>query len=152
MAKYAIEDVVPHDHPMILIDSIQSYAETTAVCQVKITEDVNFYDSALNGVPAYVGVEYMAQSIAAFANANERDQGKEVALGFLVSSRKYQASEPVFKLGEELTVNVERLYKEDNGLSVFDCQILVDEQVRVDATINVFQPDEPEAFIKEQTK
>ncbi|EWH10607.1 3-hydroxylacyl-ACP dehydratase [Catenovulum agarivorans DS-2] len=152
MAKYAIEEVVPHDHPMILLDSIESYTDNTAVCQVKITPDVNFYDTQLAGVPAYVGVEYMAQSIAAFANANERDQGKEVALGFLVSSRKYKAIQPSFKLDELLTVQVERLYKEDNGLSVFDCQILVDEQVRVEATINVFQPDEPEAFIKEQTQ
>jgi len=147
---YAIEHVVPHAHPMILIDELLEYDDSKALCQLTITENSNFYNSDTQSVPNYVAIEYMAQSIAAFANANEKDKGGEVSIGFLVSSRKLKVLVKEFSLASTLLVTVEQLYSEENGLSAFDCKIEQADQIVVEAKINIFQPNDAKAFLAEQ--
>ena len=147
---YPIEQVVPHDHPMILIDELLSYDDEKAVCQLTITPKSNFYNQAKQSVPSHVAIEYMAQSIAAFANANEKDKGGQVSIGFLVSSRKFKVHVSEFKLNAKLIVSVEQLYVEDSGLSAFDCQVQQDEKVVAQAKINIFQPNDADSFLAQQ--
>lgn len=148
--SYPIESILPHAHPMILIDKLSQYDEVKAVCMVTINENSNFYNSQLNSVPSYVAVEYMAQSIAAFANANNRDLGKDVAIGFLVSSRKFKVFVSEFKSLAQLTIEVEQLYLEDSGLAAFDCKVTLEGQLVAEAKINIFQPHNPQEFLAEQ--
>jgi len=148
--SYPIEQVVPHEHPMILVDALVAYNDISAQCLVNITSTSNFYNEAKQSVPSYVAIEYMAQSIAAFANANEKDQGGEVAIGFLVSSRKLKVFISNFTLGMKLNVFVEQLYVEESGLSAFDCFINHDGERVAEAKINIFQPQDANAFLAEQ--
>jgi predicted hotdog family 3-hydroxylacyl-ACP dehydratase len=148
--KYPIEFVVPHEHPMILIDQLLQYDHSKAICQVSINEKSNFYSQKLKSVPSYVAIEYMAQSIAAFANANNKDQGLSVAIGFLVSSRKFKLMQPAFNLGDKLIITVEQLYIEESGLAAFDCIAELNDSVVATAKINIFQPQNPEEFLAEQ--
>ena len=150
MTEFTIEQVLPHEHPMILLDQLTSFSENSASCCCTITEQSLFFDTILNGVPSYVGIEYMAQSIAAYANANELSQSRSVEIGFLVSSRKYKCEFSVFKQGLVLTINVEKIYKDESGLSAFDCNIFTDGQQIASARINVFQPENPKQFLAEQ--
>ena len=150
MNKYPIEHVLPHAHPMILLDKLVAYSETGACCLVSIGPLSNFYNDKRQAVPSYVGLEYMAQTIAAYANAIKLDEGEAVALGFLVSARTYKVSVSEFKAGIELSALVERLFKEENGLSVFDCTIKHNDEVLVEAKINVYEPDDPEQYLMEQ--
>lgn len=150
MNNYPIEDVLPHDHPMILIDQLISYSQISACTLVKIGPKANFYNEKRHSVPSYVGLEYMAQTIAAYANAIKLDCGGTVALGFLVSARTFKTKVSEFESGAELSTSVERLFKEENGLSVFDCTISQNGELLVEAKINVFEPDDPEQFLKEQ--
>ena len=152
MNNYPIEKVLPHDHPMILLDQLVTYSETTACCSVLISSKSNFYNDDRKAVPSYVGLEYMAQTIAAYANAIKLDHGGSVALGFLVSARTYKAKVSEFKIGAKLFISVERLFKEENGLSVFECTIKLDDALLVEARINVFEPDDPEQYLKEQAE
>ena len=148
--SYPIETVVPHEHPMILVDELVAYNDSSAQCRVNITRSSNFYSETKQSVPSYVAIEYMAQSIAAFANANEKDQGGEVAIGFLVSSRKLKVFISNFTLGMQLDVFVEQLYVEESGLSAFDCFIEHKGERVTEAKINIFQPKNPDAFLAEQ--
>ena len=149
--SYPIEDVVPHKHPMILIDELVAYNDNVAQCSLTITSKSNFYNEANKSVPSYVAIEYMAQSIAAYANANEKDRGGEVAIGFLVSSRKLKVFISKFTLGMQLIVTVEKLYAEESGLSAFDCFIEHEGERVVEAKINIFQPKDANAFLAEQS-
>ena len=135
---------------MILIDELLSYDLEKACCQVTINEQSNFYNPSSQSVPSYVGIEYMAQSIAAFANANEKDQGREVSIGFLVSSRKFSMPVSEFLLGVTLQVYVKQLYVESGGLSAFECYIEQDGQVVASAKINTFNPEDASAFLAVQ--
>ena len=147
--KYPIESVVPHAHPMILIDELVQYDQLKATCTVTINAESNFYDPLKSSVPSFVALEYMAQSIAAFANANNRDQGEKVAIGFLVSSRKLKLHVSEFELSSKLDINVEQLYMEDSGLAAFDCKVEHLGQAVAEAKINIFQPNDPQAFLAE---
>lgn len=147
--NYEIEEVLPHEHPMILLDTLDKYNDNSGFCSVTITHDSNFFDTQTLSVPSHVGIEYMAQGIAAYANAHERDANAPTAIGFLVSSRKFKVFVPDYALGCKLSIFVEKLYKEDNGLSAFDCNIKCGDQLLAQAKINVFQPEDPASFLKE---
>lgn len=150
LVQFTIEQVLPHDHPMILLDSLDSFSEETATCCHLITTQSLLFDTTLQGVPSYVGIEYMAQTIAAYANANELVNNRSVEVGFLVSSRKYKCDFPVFKLGMPLQITAKQLYKDESGLSAFDCAILINDDEVASARINVFQPENPTEFLAEQ--
>jgi len=150
MNNYQITDVLPHQAPMILIDSLEYYDEGACRCSVEITPASPFFDELKQGVPSYIGSEYMAQAIAAFAGAHALDAKGEVQIGFLLGSRKYKTFQAHFKRNEVLTITIKELYREDSGLRVFECEILSHENhVLAQANINVFQPKDPDAFIHE---
>lgn len=150
MSVHPIETVLPHTAPMILLDSLDSYDENNGCCSVTISPQSNFYDADTQSVPSHVGIEYMAQTIAAYANANQVDAGAKVEIGFLVSSRKYKMHSNSFLLNSTLKIEIEKLYSEPNGLSAFDCVIKEADKILVEAKINVFQPENPEQFLAEQ--
>ena len=107
----AVESVLPHAAPMILIDEAVRIGEATAESVVRISEDAMFYDHEARGVPAYVGIEYIAQTVAAHAGAAALAKGDPVRVGFLLGTRHYQCAVPYFALGVELTVRVLALYE-----------------------------------------
>lgn len=146
---YSIEQVLPHRSPMILLDNFIEAGADYAVCKVTIAEHSQFYDGVSQTVPAYVGIEYMAQTIAAYAGASNLAKGGAIKIGFLLGCRKYQPEVTAFTLGTELTITATELVTEDNGLSVFDCSIMQQQQLLVSARLNVFQPDNHQAWLTE---
>ncbi len=142
---YAIEQVLPHAHPMILLSRFIEAGSDYAICQVDISPLSAFYQPELSAVPAYVGIEYMAQTIAAYAGANALQQGGKVQVGFLLGCRKYSPEVSHFTQGAVLKVKATKLVMDESGLSVFDCQISIEGQTVVTANLNVFQPQQSEA-------
>lgn len=146
---FHIDDVVPHSGVMSLLDRVADYTEDWLLAEVAIGPHTLFADEA--GVPAWVGIEYMAQAIAAFAGIQRRQQGLEAAVGFLVGTRKYSSSHSYFPAGTTLKVEVEREFQADNGLGVFACSIkgltAEGEDIDVAAALNVFQPEDVQAFL-----
>ena len=106
-----VESVLPHAAPMILIDEAARTGEAAAESVVYITEDAMFYDAEAGGVPSYVGIEYIAQTVAAHAGAAALANGDPVRVGFLLGTRHYRAAVPYFALDAKLTVRVEALYE-----------------------------------------
>eukprot|EP00487_Bulimina_marginata_P007327 TRINITY_DN28229_c0_g1_i1.p1 TRINITY_DN28229_c0_g1~~TRINITY_DN28229_c0_g1_i1.p1 ORF type:complete len:105 (+),score=8.43 TRINITY_DN28229_c0_g1_i1:86-400(+) len=98
MNNYPIEQVVPHSAPMILLNKLVSYDKNSAQCEVTISVHSPFYSETVKGVPSYIGCEYMAQTIAAFAGAWANDHGEAVNIGFLMALEKYKTQQPLFKL------------------------------------------------------
>ena len=150
MNAYPIASVLPHSAPMILLDELVSYDDENVSCRVTITPTMPFFDDAKQGVPRYVGCEYMAQTIAAYGGAHALDNADEVKIGFLLGSRKYKAEVGVFKLTQTLFIDAKKLIQDGSGLCVFDCVIKdEDETVLAKAKINVFQPQDPAQFLKD---
>ena len=143
--NFRILDVVPHQSPMSLLDTLESYSDNTLVSSLTIKEDSLFYEEL--GVPTWVGLEYMGQSIAAFGGVEARNEGRPVKIGFLVSSRRYESPQSHFKLGSKLIVFVEKVINNPYGLSVFNCSITWSDFI-IQANLNVFLPDKVEEFLE----
>lgn len=142
-----ISEFVPHRAPMILIDNLLEHQPDTLLTAIHISQSSAYFDSVLNGVPNYVGIEYMAQSIAALAGVEAKLVGDKVRVGFLLGSRKLQMHIDHFELGQTYHTKVSRLYQEPSGLAVFDCHIYHQDQVVASANVNVFQPQDTQAYI-----
>ncbi len=68
-----------------------------------------FYESPV-GVPSYVGIEYIAQTVAAHAGMAALEKGELVRVGFLLGTRRYACRVPYFPLGALLTVRVRPIF------------------------------------------
>jgi predicted hotdog family 3-hydroxylacyl-ACP dehydratase len=123
----------------VLLDRVIEFDEENMVAEVIVRDDGLFGDS--RSVPSWLGIEYMAQTIAALGGMKRRLAGKPLDLGFLLGTRRYDCNVAEFAVGSVLTVSVKRLV-EDQGLGVFDCHIKA-EGISVSAKLNVYQPDSP---------
>lgn len=107
----AVQSVLPHAPPMILIDEVARVGDADTVSTVRIGEDAVFYDEEAGGVPSFVGIEYIAQTVAAHGGADAKAKGQPVRVGFLLGTRHYRCAVPYFALGAKLTVRVQALYE-----------------------------------------
>jgi predicted hotdog family 3-hydroxylacyl-ACP dehydratase len=111
-----------------------------------ITAESMFADT--QGVPAWIGLEYMAQTIAAYSGLQERLQGGRPKVGFLLGSRKYLCNAERFAIGQRLVVTVSPELQGSNGLNVFNAELHGD-GISASAVVNVFQPDDADRFLQE---
>ena len=148
-----LEQILPHKPPMVLLDRLLVADNDSAMCEVSISPRSPFYDHQLAGIPAYVGIEYMAQTIAAYSGALSQREGSEPKVGFLLGSRKYKPSVAIYKQGQTLQISVRKLLEDSSGLSVFNCEIIDQDgmETLVRAKLNVFQPVEVEAWMQEKS-
>lgn len=147
-----IDTLVPHSGAMSLLDTVLSADAETLAAQVTIRPDTMFL--AEGAVGAWVGVEYMAQAVAAHAGHAARQRGEPVRVGFLLGSRRYACAVPAFALGSVLHIHVQRALQGENGLGAFDCRI-DDANGGLElatATITVFQPDHVEEFLQRSSE
>ena len=136
-----IGQLVPHEGTMSLLDRVLSVEGESLVAEVAVGPESLFCDGA--GVGAWVGIEYMAQAIAAHAGYTAILRGEPVKIGYLLGTRRYHASVPLFAIGSVLQVHVQRAVQGENGLSAFDCRIVdsASGAAQATGTITVFQPD-----------
>ena len=141
----ALQQLLPHDHPMILLDEVISCDDHSLTASVTIRHDSLFMEP--QGVPSWVGIEYMGQAIAAHAGVCARRDGQPVRIGFLVSTRRYEPGCSHFPVGSTLEITVSALTFNTTGLQVFECRITGSE-ISVAANLNVFVPDDAGVFLQ----
>ena len=69
----AVESLVPHRGTMSLLDRVLAVDEEQALAEVDVGPASLFAQA--DGVPAWVGIEYMAQTVAAWAGAARACRG-----------------------------------------------------------------------------
>ncbi len=147
-SRYNLDDLIPHRASMSLLDEVLEAGEEGLTARVTIRPGSAFYEA--DSVPAWVGIEYMAQAMAAFAGLEKQRVGETVKIGFLLGTRRYETAREIFREGEELIIEVERLYQEDSGLGCFAGTIRIAGETVAESRLNVFEPPDTEAFLQEQ--
>lgn len=148
MVPWSVPNLLPHGGEMILIDSVIDAGDDWAKTSVQIAEDCMFFRPGL-GVPAWVGSEYMAQTISLCAGLEAKKLGEDIRIGLFLGTRRYSASVEYFRLGMNLTVFVNEVWR-DKEMAVFECEIECGETL-ASARLNVFQPRDPAAFLAGQS-
>jgi 3-oxoacyl-[acyl-carrier-protein] synthase-1 len=145
-----ILDLVPHALPMSLLDRSIAISGDAYEAEVAIRPDSLFCDGEKVG--AWVGVEYMAQAIAAFAGAEAIRRGAEVKVGFLLGTREYKVSVPYFRVGSVLRIRVKKVIHDPGGLSVLECWLGLKggEVPLVQANLTVYEVPSLRAYLKDR--
>jgi predicted hotdog family 3-hydroxylacyl-ACP dehydratase len=140
-----VDELVPHRGDMSWLDAILQADEHSAVAQATVRHDSYFVREGI--LPSWIGVEYMAQTVAAWAGHRARSKGLPVKIGFLLGTRRYEAHRPCFKVGDCLRIEVHNEFFGENGLGMFACRIVVDDEVVASANVSVFEPPDEAVFM-----
>ena len=137
--RFSMAEILPHDDPMILIDELLKVDFDSAISRAVIKSDCLLLDST-GKAPAAIGIEWMAQTIAAHAGYKSRSAGEPIAIGYLLGARHYSSTRNEFYAGEEVEVAVVESFK-DEKIAAYNCRILQDSTIIARATVTVYQPD-----------
>jgi len=125
-----VAELLPHTGRMIWLDRVLAWDEDSVTAGLTVRGEGNT-------VPAWAGIEYMAQTIGLYAGIHAKRAGEPIRLGFLLGARRYESNVPAFTIGTALIVRAEKAMQ-DESLLVFNC-LITGENVKVSATLNVYQ-------------
>ena len=145
LAAVAVDELVPHRGDMSWLDTVLSADDETVVAQATVRPDSYFVRDGR--APVWVGVEYMAQAIAAWAGNRARLKGQAVKVGLLLGTRRYAVHRQAFVVGDCLRIEARCELMGDNGLGMFASQIFVDDALAAEANLSVFEPPNESAFL-----
>ncbi len=142
-----IAELIPHAGPMMLLDRVINIGQDSLSTEVTIRPEALFCDGEKVG--AWVGIEYMAQTIAALSGWSAYQLKQPVRIGFLLGTRQYVSHTPWFKVGQTLQIHAQREIDGNNGVSAVACRIMApDGQLHAQAMLTVFQPDSLDDFLE----
>ena len=145
--QWPVPSLLPHDGGMVLISEPAAFGDNWAEASVRIGENSLYYISG-QGVPSWVGTEYMAQTIALYVGIGARQSGEDIKIGLFSGCRRYEADTEKFSLGSLISIHVEEVWQ-DNQMAVFDCVIKNGVEI-ARAQLNVFSPTDEDFFLKSQ--
>ena len=148
MSQWPIAELIPHAADMILIDDVISFGAEDIETRLTVRHG-GLFNQEDGSLPAWVGIELMAQSIAAYAGCQALQAGLPVELGFLLGTRKFECNVERFPAGAELRIRALRSLQDDNGMGVFECH-LDGPGIHAEARLNVFRPPEVARYLQEQ--
>lgn len=142
--------LMPHSGEMVLLDRVTAFDDTSLHAEVEVRAgNILLADGVL---PLLVGMEIMAQGIAALSGCRSLLAGEPIRLGFLLGTRKLILFTDAVPVGTRLAVSVAESVHDDNGFGVFDCSLrwlsapegwaarLPEDGVLVQAALNVYSP------------
>jgi predicted hotdog family 3-hydroxylacyl-ACP dehydratase len=136
-------DLLPHREGMLLLSRIIDYDLDghTLRAEYDITRDCLFYDPALDGIPAWISFECMAQSVAAITGLENHRPG----LGLILSVSGMEIQRPVFKAGSTLSIAVVEDVRLDS-VYTYMCEVAQGESQAAKAKLTVYASKDGVAF------
>lgn len=132
-------ELLPHTGRAVLIDAIVENTETHVAASATITS-AHPYFVVGHGVPAWVGIEIMAQAIAAHAGLIGHESGAHAPRnGMLVGTRCYDGRVAWFAEGEQLVIRAVRSFGQKGGMAACHCRIESAGRVLAEATILILE-------------
>jgi predicted hotdog family 3-hydroxylacyl-ACP dehydratase len=142
-----IEHYLAHRGPARWIDRLVELDAEHAV----VESDVPLHGRLVRDgtMPAWAGIELMAQAVAAWGGGCAEREGRPVRIGFLLGSRRYQSHCDGFASGTTLRIAARREFVSDEGLGMFDCRIHCGDALLAQAQVAVFEPSDATPYASE---
>lgn len=135
-----IAPYVPHTQGMCLLDRLLAINDDSLIADVTPARDDLF--ATAQGIPGWVGLEWLAQGVAAWAGWQAATLDASPAVGFLLGTRRFETFAAHFATGETFHVTVHREFRADNGLGHFHGTITRQDGTRLaEGSLTVFQSD-----------
>ena len=136
--RYRVEDLVPHRGPMSLLDDIVDYGEDWLRAGVTPRPGGPF--ATADGVPAWVGIEYMAQAASAFGGIEQVQRGERPSIGLLIGARYYRCMQDSFAFGMPLVVVVKIAMRDAADFAAYDCRLSSTGRDIAECTLKAYRP------------
>lgn len=136
---------LPHQPPMMLLQHVCDITENSATCEVNVSTTgilAPFLDENL-ALPAWFGLELMAQTVGVWCGSNDIKETGSPQIGMLLGARGFKSTLPAFPLNSALTIHVIKVLK-DARLANFDCCIILNETKIAHSKLTVYQPNAAE--------
>lgn len=117
-----IEELLLQRHEMLLLDYVYEFGPDHVEVGTTVTVPHPLVDDP-RGLPAWVGIELMAQAVSVFSALELRTQGRPPRIGLLLGARTYEAHVPFFAIGACLRVRAVLALRDATGLGVFECTL-----------------------------
>jgi len=137
---------LPHDAPMILLESVECGTDETAICCVGVNRQ-SVLAPFLNtdgDLPGWYALELMAQTVGVWSGWHRQQQAENnIALGMVLGARELVCESGSFAKGLMLEITV-KLLMQDERFGSFECAIAAGEATLAAARVNTFQPSTEE--------
>ncbi|HET8900418.1 MAG TPA: hypothetical protein VFM84_00650 [Holophagaceae bacterium] len=133
-----VEPLLPHRGPAIVLDGLMELAEDGCIAVARVREGAWYLDGK-GLMPAWVGLEMMAQAASAFSGHRNTLSGRPVRMGYLLGTRSFTATGPAFPVGTVLEIEVRVLFLDESGPSAFRCEIRHAGQCVATATLKAIE-------------
>lgn len=141
-----IEELLLQRQDMLLLDEIIDHGADYVKAGVRLRKDHPLADGA-DHMPAFVGLELMAQAVSAFSALELRQRNQPPRIGLLLGAREYQSWVPHFPFETPLQVRATLALRDDTGLAVFNCTIRGAGQVLAQAQVKGYMPQDIDEFL-----
>lgn len=145
---YPIEALLPHAHPMILIDQVTGWMEGAIETVLTIRSGSPFFELG-KGVAAHIAIEWMAQTCGAYVGLEALIQAKPVRIGFLLGTRNFNAERGWFLENDVVSVRADLVFR-DGETGVFDCTVRCRDALAANAQLTLHQPADLAAVLASQ--
>ena len=131
---------------MCLLERVLEHGPGETICAVDPARS-RLFAAPDGSVPAWVGLEYMAQCVAAHGGLLAHAHGEPLRPGVLLGSRRVRLFVERFAAERELRVRA-RHHRGESGLVAFDCEVREDggAAVLVEARLAIYLLERWEAL------
>jgi predicted hotdog family 3-hydroxylacyl-ACP dehydratase len=144
-----IETLLSHRGNMLLLGSVSAYDEQHVVCHAQPDERAWYADKS-GAMPAWIGIELMAQAIAAHVALSARAAGLPPRPGALLGTRAYHSVVASFPQAQTLSIEARLNFRDDTGLGSYACRIMTHEGSELaSALLTVYEPADFVQFIQQ---
>ena len=120
-ADELLDELVAHRPPMRFLDRIVAVTDKEVSAETIVRASNPLFVSG-RGLPAYAGLEMMAQAIAAVDGMKRKVEGLPPKIGFLLGCRRYSAGCENFEENARLNIMAKMVFG-DGAMFAFECRI-----------------------------
>jgi predicted hotdog family 3-hydroxylacyl-ACP dehydratase len=131
--------VLAHRPPNLLLEAVLEVDDQRCRSRVRVDPGA-WYAGPDGSAPGWLGLEWMAQTVAAFSGSCHAGEGRPPRPGYLLGTRLYRCDRPTFPGGAVLEVEAVVQYADPAGLSAFQCEIRQDGARVAQAVLTVYEP------------
>jgi len=135
---YEVAQLVPHRGRMSLLDTIVEYGDDWLRARVTPAPGAAF--ATADGVPGWVGIEYMAQAASAFGGIEQVQRGEQPSIGLLIGARYYRCMQDHFAFGVPLDVFATIAMRDSADFAAYDCRIETAGRRVAECTLKAYRP------------
>jgi predicted hotdog family 3-hydroxylacyl-ACP dehydratase len=144
---WSVDQLLTHSGDKVLLGNVLSYGSESLIAEACVKADSVYLKG--DSEPGWMGLEYMAQAVAALAGIRQRLEHHEPKVGMLIGTRRYRCSVKNFPVGMVMRIETRALLEDELGLSVFQCRIFHDELI-AEANLSVYQPTDIQAYLSSE--